>query len=141
MMGAHYGRITKCIKDTIKDTVPPKQPLRYNGRKVSTDTKRLYDLSIRDFASGRKIEISDRDSWNRALSIAAMQDYEAWAEAWVTRMELADERGDILTVHQGAKTLTMKSKIFTSSQPTSRTKTKAISSNPSKSWGICGENS
>ena len=74
-MGAHYDRVTQCIRDTIQDTVPPKKPLRFNGRKVSAETKRLYDLRIRDFASGRTIEKSDRDAWNRTLSKAAMKDY------------------------------------------------------------------
>ena len=102
----------------------PKKPLRFNGRKVSADTRRLYDLRIRDFDSGRKIEKSDRDAWNRTLSKAAMGDYQQWVESWATRMEAADENGDIHTVHQGAKALAGKSKNFASRQPTRKDKGK-----------------
>ena len=123
-LGAHYNRMTKCIQDTIKDTVPPKKPLRYNGRKVSAETKRLYDLRERDFVSGRKIEKSDHDAWNRTLSKAAMKDFKQWVESRSTRMEIADEQGDIRVVHQGAKALAGKSKSFASKQPTKKDKGK-----------------
>ena len=124
MMGAHYNRMADCINAIIKDTIPPKKPLSFNGRKVSAETRRLYDLLIRDFASGHKIEKSDRDAWNRTLSKAAMQDYKKWVESWATRMETADENGNIRTVHQGAKALAGKSKSFASKQPTRKDKDK-----------------
>ena len=89
---------------------------------MSAETRKLYDLRIRDFASGRKIEKSDRDAWNRTLSKAALNDYQKWVESWATRMETADENGDIRTVHQGAKALAGKSKSFASKQPTKKDK-------------------
>ena len=131
MMGEHYDRVTKCINETIRDTIPPKKPwsiqLLYNcttcfGRKVSTETKRLYDLHIRDFASDRKIDKSDRTSWNRILSKTVIQDYQHWVQAWSTHMELTDENDDIHTVHQGVKALAGKSKSFASRQPTRKDK-------------------
>ena len=51
-MGSHYDRMTRSITETIKEVVPPKKPKKFNGRKVSEKTKRLYELRVRDFASG-----------------------------------------------------------------------------------------
>ena len=81
---------------------------------MSAETKRLYDLRVRDYASDRKREKSDREAWNRTLNKAAMRDYHDWVEEWSKRMEEADEKGDILIVHQGANTLADKSKNFAS---------------------------
>ena len=123
-MGAHYERTIQCIADTIKDTVSPKKPIIYNGRKVSAETKRLYDLRVRDFASGRNITKSDRDAWNQTLNKAALRDYHTWVESWTQRMEKADEQGDMRTVYQGANALAGKSKNFSSKQPTRKDKGK-----------------
>lgn len=117
-MGAHYERMAGCVRDTVSDTAPKKNPLKYNGRKVSAKTKRLYDLRVRDFASGRKITKDDRQAWNRTLNKAAMADYKNWVENWACKMEAADEKGDIKTVPQGARALAGKSKSFKSTQPT-----------------------
>ena len=43
-MGLYYDRMTNDIKETIAEVVPPKKPLKFNGREVSAETKRLYDL-------------------------------------------------------------------------------------------------
>ena len=93
-MGAHYDRLTKCIHDTIQEVVPPRKNIKYNGRKVSAESRRLYDLRVRDFASGREITKSDRDSWNKVLGQSAKKDYEKWVEDWVDTMEEADEQGN-----------------------------------------------
>ena len=55
--------------------MPRKKTLKYNGRKVSAETRRLYDLRVRDFASGREITKSDREAWHQTLNKAAMKDY------------------------------------------------------------------
>ena len=119
-MGAHYDRMTGCVKETIKEVVPPKKPRKFNGRKVSAETKRLYDLRVRDFASGRKITKSDRAAWNRTLNKAALKDFKTWVEGVVEDVEAADERGDVRAVHQGARALSGKSASFKSPQPSKK---------------------
>ena len=73
-MGEHYDRVTKSVHQTIKEVVPPKKKFKFNGREVSAETKRLYDLCVRDFASGRKITKTDRDAWNRTLNGVVKKD-------------------------------------------------------------------
>ena len=84
-LGEHNDRMADCIQKTIKEVVPPRKKLKYNGREVSAETKRLYDLRVRDFASGRKITKTDRDAWNRTLNGAAKKDYDRWVEKKVQR--------------------------------------------------------
>ena len=117
-MGLHYDRLTDCIQATVKEVVPPRKKVKYNGREVSAETQRLYDLRVRDFASGRKITKNDRDAWNRTLNKAAKKDFDRWVERRVEEMEEADEQGDTKTIHQGARALAGKSKHPPSSQPT-----------------------
>ena len=93
---------------------------KFNGRKISAETKRLYDLRVRDFASGRKITKSDRAAWNRTLNKAALKDFKTWVEGMVEEMEAADERGDVRAVHQGARALSGKSASFQSPQPSKK---------------------
>ena len=119
-MGDHYDRMTDCVRATIKEVVPPKQPRKYNGRTVSEKTKRLYDLRVRDFASGRNITKSDRAAWNKTLSKAAMNDYKQWVENIVEEIEIADKRGDTRAVHQGARALSGRTTNFQSPQPTKK---------------------
>ena len=117
-MGAHYDRLTNCINETVKEVVSPKTQKKFNGRKASAKTKRLYELRTRDFASGREIKKSDRDAWNKTLNKAAKKDYDEWVENWVGITEEEDERGDVRTVHEGARALAGKSKTFQGKQPT-----------------------
>ena len=76
-MGAHYDRLTEQVSETVKEVVPPKKPLKFNGHKASATTKRLYDLRVHDFGSGRNIK-SDRAVWNETLNVAALKDYKDW---------------------------------------------------------------
>ena len=80
-MGAYYDRMAKCVQDTTSDTVSKKK-LKYNVRKMSVKTKRLYDLRVRDFASDREITKEDREVWNRTLNKVASSDYQNWVEQW-----------------------------------------------------------
>ena len=81
-MGRHYryDRMVTSIRETIAEVVPPKKRLKYNGRDVSAEIKRLYDLRICDFVSDRKVTKSDRDAWNRTLNKTAKKDYDRWVE-------------------------------------------------------------
>ena len=117
-MGEHYDRLTDSIQATIKEIVPPRKKQKFNGREVSAETRRLYDLRVRDFASGRKITKSDRDAWNRTLNKAAKKDWDRWVEKRVEEMEVADERGNIKAIHEGARALAGKTKHPPSPQPT-----------------------
>ena len=91
-MGSHYDRMTRSITETIKEVVSVKETKIFNGRKVSEKTKRLCELRVRDFASGRQINKSDRDTWNRTLNNAAKKDYcmksgwKAGYQPWKRRM-------------------------------------------------------
>ena len=109
-MGTHYDRMTACIQETIKDTVPPRRKQKFNGHEVSAETKRLYDLRIRDFTSDHEITKEDRAAWNRTLNGVTKRDYESWVENRVQEIEESDEKGDMQAVHQGARTLSGKSK-------------------------------
>ena len=119
-MGQHYDRMATSIRETIAEVVPPKQRLKYNGRDVSAETKRLYDLRIRDFASGRKVTKSDRDAWNRTLNKAAKKDYDRWVEKRVQEIEQADEQGNTRAIYAGVRALSGKTKNPPSPQPTKR---------------------
>ena len=121
-MGAHYDRLTECIRETVKEVVPPRNKVKYNGREVSAETRRLYDLRVRDFASGRKITKSDRGAWNKILNNAAKKDFDRWVEKRVEEIEEADEQGDTRAIHQGARALAGKSKHPPSPQPTRKEK-------------------
>ena len=120
-MESHYDRLTESVRETIKEVVPPKAKTKYNCRTVSAKTKRLYELRVRDFASGREIKKSDnREAWNRTLANAAMKDNQSWVERWVETMEEADEQGDVRKVYEGARALSGKSKNFLTKQPTKK---------------------
>ena len=119
-MGDHYDRLVASIQETVKEVVPPRKPHKFNGREVSAETKRLYDLRVRDFASGRTITKSDRDAWNRTLNKAAKKDYDRWVEDRVEEMEAADEQGNIRAIHEAARALAGKSKNPPSAQPTKK---------------------
>lgn len=68
--------MSKYIQETIKEVVPPRRKKKFNGLEVSVETKRLYDLRIRDFTSGREIKKSDKQTWNKTLNGAAKKDYD-----------------------------------------------------------------
>ena len=101
-MGAHYDRMTNCVRATVEEVVPPRKKFKYNGREVSAETRRLCDLRVRDFASGREIKKSDRDAWNRTLNKAAKKDFDLWVEKRVQDIEQADEKGDSRAMSEGA---------------------------------------
>ena len=93
------------MRATVEEVVPPRKKFKYNGREVSAETRRLYDLRVRDFASGREIKKSDRDAWNRTLNKAAKKDFDLWVEKRVQDIEQADEKGDSRAVSEGAHML------------------------------------
>ena len=123
-MGSHYDRMADSIQQTVKEVVPPRKKFKFNGREVSAETKRLYDLRVRDFASGRAITKSDRDAWNRTLNGAAKKDYHKWVENRIKEIEEADEKGDSKAINQGARVMAGKSKHQPSPQSAKKDKGK-----------------
>ena len=105
------------MRETVAEVVPTKKRKKCDGREASAETKRLYDLLIRDFASGRTITKSDRNAWNRTLNKAAKKDYDSWVEKKVQEIEQADEQGNTKAIYEGVRALAGKTKHARSPQP------------------------
>ena len=52
-MAVHFDNMSKCLQQTIKEVVPPKKRIKFDGRKASAQTRALYAERIRDFNSRR----------------------------------------------------------------------------------------
>ena len=121
----HLDKMSNCMLETIKEVVPPKKRLKFDGRKASAQTRALYTQRIRDFSTKRaKILKSERKAWNTVLNRAAKRDYHDWVARWIKKIEAADNVGDVKLVHQGANTLSGKSRKKFTKQPTRNKKRK-----------------
>ena len=123
-MGAHYDRFTQCIRQTIKEVVPSRKKIKFNGRTIAEKTRALYNERIREFNSGRKITSKDRDACNRVLAQAGRDDYADWADK-ITR---ADEVGDTKIIYKGVKALAGISASYSNKQPAKTLEGKTIDS-------------
>ena len=116
-MGAHYDRFAQCIRQTIKEVVPPRKKIKFNGHTIAEKTRALYNERIRDFNSGRKITSKDRAAWNRVLAQAGRDDYADWVRRWVDKITRADELGDTKSIYKGVKALAGISASYSNKQP------------------------
>ena len=88
-LSTHFGRLSGCIQQTIKEVVPPKKRVKFDGRKASEQTRALYAERIRAFNAKRKKSITkkERKAWHKTLSKSSKRDYHDWIARWVKRIE------------------------------------------------------
>ena len=125
-LSTHFDRLSGCIQQTIKEVVPPKKRVKFDGRKASEQTRALYAERIRAFNAKRKKSITkkERKAWHKTLSKSSKREYHDWIARWVKRIEEADNKGDTKAVYDGVATLAGKTRRRFTKQPTRKKKPK-----------------
>ena len=117
--------MNKSIKKAIDECVPARCRSTEIKRRVSDDTRSLYEERTRRFsaisAKGGKISKSMRRRWNNKIKKANLKDYNDWIEKMAGSMEQAYAKGDTKAIFEVVRKISGTTKPFSSKAP-SKTK-------------------
>ena len=107
-------RMNSCITQAIQECVPNKTKADTVRRRISDETRQLYEQRAARFSSqeakGKKVSASMRRRWGKKIKESNLADYTNWLRTITAEMEAADVRGDLKAVHRAVKVVSGTSK-------------------------------
>ena len=92
---ASLSRLTKCVTDAARETLPVKRSQRVRKREVSQRTKLLFEERRRNFG---KMNDRERHVATRAITVSSRDDFRHYVHSVLDDMEAAESVGNLRTV-------------------------------------------
>ena len=92
---ASLSRLTKCVTDAARETLPVKRSQRVRKREVSQRSKLLFEERRRNF---HKMKDRERHEATRAITVSSRDDFRHYVHSVLDDMEAAESVGNLHSV-------------------------------------------